>query len=99
VIAGLRPETIQIPDDGLQNPAAVSAMCTNYTVLTSFRRIFQSLPIFFVPWIFFACCLLIFIIMPVAVIRSVLQLASEKGRSPQFFPKPDFVQESSGPLF
>jgi hypothetical protein len=37
--------------------------------------------------------------MPVAVIRSVLQLASEKDRSPQFFPQPDFVQESSGPLF
>ncbi len=99
MIAGLRPETIQIPDDGLQNPAAVSVMCTNSIVLTRFRRIFQSLPIFFIPWIFFARCLLIFIIMPVAVIRLVLQLASEKGRSPQFFPQPDLVQESSGPLF
>jgi hypothetical protein len=96
VIAGLLPKTIQIPYDGLQNPAAVSVMCTNSIVLASFRSSFQSLPIFLIPWIFFACCLLIFMIMPVAVIRSVLQLASEKGRSPQFFPQPDFVQESSG---
>jgi hypothetical protein len=53
VIAGLRPETIQIPYDGLQNPAAVSVMCTNSIVLTSFRHSFQSLPIFFIPWNFF----------------------------------------------
>jgi hypothetical protein len=33
----------------------------------------------FIPWLLFACCMLILTIMPVAVICSVLSLAGEKG--------------------
>jgi hypothetical protein len=97
VIAGLRPETIQIPHDGSRcSLGNVHEFYRPYKLSPQFSVIAH---IFYSMDFFFACCLLMFIDIPVAVIRSVLQLASEKGRSLQFFPQPDFVQESSGPLF
>jgi hypothetical protein len=44
-------------------------------------------------------CVLVFIIMPVAVIRLVSSLAGKKGQSRQFFAQLDSVQECSGPQF
>jgi hypothetical protein len=56
-------------------------------------------PYFFIPWLLFASCMLKFTIMPVAVIRSVSSLASEKGQSRKFFAQLDSLQECSGPQF
>jgi hypothetical protein len=50
-------------------------------------------------WLLFACCLLIFTILPVAVIRSASTLAGKKGQPRQFFAQLDSVQECFGPQF
>jgi hypothetical protein len=60
---------------------------------------FAAISLFSIPWLLLACCVLIFTIMPVAVIRSASSLAGEKGQFRQFFAQLDSAQECSGPLF
>jgi hypothetical protein len=59
----------------------------------------QSWPLFLIQWLVSACCLLIFTIMPVAVIRSASSSCRRKDLSCQFFEPLDSMQECSEPLF